>query len=245
MNSCKIELQKLTDENNGIYNTMQEKLKQKDTEIKAREDEKIELDTMFKEATAESLDLQKKLISCEQMLKANEDANEKAAEYEQMVDGIQKEKMKLEKNIRDLGDELGKLAKKASELEQKNHEYEMEIQVKEQEIESLSSELMSFKQKRPEYLPVKGDFTDTKLAEHLNRSPELQGVALMFTRESEGVYRFGTKRVFVKVEKDKIMVRVGGGFLVLDEFIELYAPLEIEKINNKKCHVEMSGEIIS
>lgn len=31
----------------------------------------------------------------------------------------------------------------------------------------------------------------------------------MFLRESEGVYLFGTKRVFVKVEKDKIISKYG------------------------------------
>ena len=42
----------------------------------------------------------------------------------------------------------------------------------------------------------------------------------MFTRESEGVYEFGTRRVYVRVDKDKINVRVGGGFLSIDEFID-------------------------
>jgi len=42
----------------------------------------------------------------------------------------------------------------------------------------------------------------------------------MFMRESEGVYEFGSKRVMVKVEKDKIRVRVGGGFLSIDEFLD-------------------------
>jgi hypothetical protein len=52
----------------------------------------------------------------------------------------------------------------------------------------------------------------------------------MFMRESEGVYEFGSKRVMVKVEKDKIRVRVGGGFLSIDEFLDQYTTLELEKI---------------
>lgn len=39
-------------------------------------------------------------------------------------------------------------------------------------------------------------------------------------RESEGVYEFGSKRVMVKEEKGKIRVRVGGGFLSIDEFLD-------------------------
>lgn len=45
----------------------------------------------------------------------------------------------------------------------------------------------------------------------------------MFLRESEGVYQFGQKRVYIKVEKGgQIYVRVGGGFMHIEEFIEQY-----------------------
>jgi len=50
-----------------------------------------------------------------------------------------------------------------------------------------------------------------------------------FTREDKGVYLFGTKRVFIKVENGKIIIRVGGGFMMIDEFVEIYTPLELEK----------------
>ena len=52
----------------------------------------------------------------------------------------------------------------------------------------------------------------------------------MFMRESEGVYQFGTKRVMVKCVKDKIEIRVGGGYLSLDEFLDQYTPPELESI---------------
>ncbi len=50
-------------------------------------------------------------------------------------------------------------------------------------------------------------------------------------RESEGVYVFGSKRVWIKVENDKIIVRVGGGYLSLDEFIDQYTPAELERLS--------------
>ena len=51
---------------------------------------------------------------------------------------------------------------------------------------------------------------------------------IMFLRESEGVYRFGQKRVYIKVEKgNQIYVRVGGGYLHIDEFIDLYTKQEV------------------
>lgn len=41
-------------------------------------------------------------------------------------------------------------------------------------------------------------------------------------RENEGVYRFGQKRAFIKIENDCIIIRVGGGFMNIDEFVEQY-----------------------
>ena len=49
-------------------------------------------------------------------------------------------------------------------------------------------------------------------------------------RESEGVYQFGTKRVAVRVDKDKINIRVGGGYLSIDEFLDQYTPPELERL---------------
>ena len=42
----------------------------------------------------------------------------------------------------------------------------------------------------------------------------------MFMRESEGVYEFGSRRILVKVERDKIQIKVGGGYLGIDEFLD-------------------------
>lgn len=55
----------------------------------------------------------------------------------------------------------------------------------------------------------------------------------MFMRESSGVYQFGTKRVAVKVEQEGIKIRVGGGYLSIDEFLDQYTPAELEKLERK------------
>ena len=45
----------------------------------------------------------------------------------------------------------------------------------------------------------------------------------MFLRESEGVYQFGQRRVFIKVEQgNEVCVRVGGGFMHVRDFISEY-----------------------
>ncbi len=65
----------------------------------------------------------------------------------------------------------------------------------------------------------------------------------MFMRESEGVYQFGTKRVGIKVDKDKINIRVGGGFLSIDEFLDQYTPQELEKLERKDPIKKFSEKI--
>ena len=44
---------------------------------------------------------------------------------------------------------------------------------------------------------------------------------IMFLRESEGVYQFGHKRVYIKAEQGggRIAVRVDWGFMGIDEFV--------------------------
>ena len=51
------------------------------------------------------------------------------------------------------------------------------------------------------YIPKKADRTDLVLSEFINSRPENDKMKIMFLRESEGVYQFGQKRVYVKVEK--------------------------------------------
>ena len=53
----------------------------------------------------------------------------------------------------------------------------------------------------------------------------------MFVRESPGVYYFGQKRVMIKVIKNgNILVRTGGGYMGIDEFIDIYTKDELEKL---------------
>ncbi len=98
------------------------------------------------------------------------------------------------------------------------------------EVETLKQYVIDLKSRIAVYIPVKGDEVDRKLAEYVNNYPDRQKLKIMFMRESEGVYEFGSKRVMVKVEKDKIRVRVGGGFLSIDEFLDQYTAPELEKI---------------
>lgn len=51
-------------------------------------------------------------------------------------------------------------------------------------------------------------------------------------RESQGVYQFGTRKIHIKLEHMKnLRVKVAGGFLSLDEFLDQYTAIELEKMD--------------
>ena len=77
------------------------------------------------------------------------------------------------------------------------------------------------------YIAHRPDKIDMTLGNFINKYPERKKMGIMFLRDSEGVYQFGSKRVYVKVEKgEKILVRVGGGYMRIQEFIDKYTPEE-------------------
>ena len=88
------------------------------------------------------------------------------------------------------------------------------------ETQALKNYIIDLKARVAVYVPVKGDPVDMKVAEFINNYPDRNKLKLMFMRASEGVYEFGSKRVIIRVEKNKIQIRVGGGYLSIDEFLD-------------------------
>ena len=84
------------------------------------------------------------------------------------------------------------------------------------------------------YIPKKYDKVDMALALSLNTFTERDKMKIMFLRESEGVYQFGQKRVYIKIEHgDQPFIRVGGGYMHVREFIDQYTQGELDKIERK------------
>lgn len=90
----------------------------------------------------------------------------------------------------------------------------------EAEIDALKTYIIDLKSRIAVYIPVQHDSIDRKLAEYINNYPERAKLKIMFMRESEGIYQFGTKKIYVRVDNDRINIRVGGGFLSIDEFLD-------------------------
>jgi hypothetical protein len=108
-----------------------------------------------------------------------------------------------------------------------------QIRVDEEEIASLKSYILEMKARVAIYIPIRDDPLDVKVAEYINNYPDRQKLKIMFMRESAGVYAFGSKRINVEVQGNKIKVRIGGGYLSIDEFLDQYTPTEVEKQLNR------------
>ena len=76
------------------------------------------------------------------------------------------------------------------------------------------------------YKPVKGDAIDELFAYHLN----LHQLALPVQRVGPGKYMFGSKQILAKIINGKLVIRVGGGYMSADEFIEQYGKIELLKM---------------
>lgn len=101
------------------------------------------------------------------------------------------------------------------------------LQDKNIEFDVLKSALSELKSKNPAYLPVQGDYIDEALASYLNARDGV--LEIPFYRESYGVYYFGTKKLMLSQERGKLIVKTGGGFLPIEQFIDTYLVPELDK----------------
>jgi len=77
------------------------------------------------------------------------------------------------------------------------------------------------------YVAVKGDAIDKMFADAINRSAY---GSLRIVRLDVGKYMFGTKKIMAKIINGKLVIRVGGGYMSVDEFIEQYGRMELMKV---------------
>jgi hypothetical protein len=76
------------------------------------------------------------------------------------------------------------------------------------------------------YRPVKGDAVDEMFAGYLNKAK----LEIEVQRISASNYMFGTKKILAKIINDKLVIRVGGGYMNAEEFIEQYGKIEMMKM---------------
>ena len=88
------------------------------------------------------------------------------------------------------------------------------------------------------YVAKKGDDLDAALER------ELTGFKLKFPikKYDGGYYIFGTKKIFIKVLLERLVVRVGTGFLPFQEFMNSYYDREVETVFKKALELNITVE---
>ena len=117
---------------------------------------------------------------------------------------------------------MAKLEEKVYTANKTSLELLQQIRVDEDEILTLKTSLIDFKARASFYQPVKDDPVDLRLAEYLNTVDRAKFARVTFIRESNGFYSFGSRRVQIELTQGKLKVRVGGGSLNIEEFVDQY-----------------------
>ena len=81
---------------------------------------------------------------------------------------------------------------------------------------------VSFDNNKPKkvvsYKPIKGDYVDQLLADWVNNN----SCPVPISRLGNGFYVFGSKKIYAKIMAGKLVIRVGGGYMGIDEFMFYY-----------------------
>lgn len=84
------------------------------------------------------------------------------------------------------------------------------------------------------YKPHSGDILDEMLGTFINKSNCLVPIKKL----GDGYYLFGSRKIYAKILNGKLVIRVGGGYMIIEEFISTFAEkelLKMESVNNKQA----------
>lgn len=68
------------------------------------------------------------------------------------------------------------------------------------------------------YRAVKGDLVDELFADYIN----MLNCPVPIIRLANNQYTFGAKKIFAKIINGKLVIRVGGGYMGIEEFMMYY-----------------------
>ena len=141
----------------------------------------------------------------------------------------------MKRDLENAGDYLleieqkcNKANKTALELLNQLKEADAELEEAKLEIQTLGGKVKQLQSMQESYVGVKGDEVDLALADFLNNFYDKGKLQVMFIRLQPGIYSFGSKKVCIKVDNGKINIRVGGGYLRINEFIDKYTTIELQ-----------------
>lgn len=125
-----------------------------------------------------------------------------------------------------------------------NNAVKEQLAESEKRVEELMGLLEESRAQFNVYIPKKDDKVDNALAKAINNYPEKEALKILFLRESAGVYQFGQRKVGITVNRsDNVLVRIGGGYQPVEEFIQQMTESEVQKIERKNVMARFRNTI--
>jgi hypothetical protein len=149
----------------------------------------------------EKLSLESDLNSTQQMVILTHDAESLSKELQLVSTAAEKMASAAIKEMETMADYLLVQSEKILNNSRAINRLAQSSVDKENEIQVLRDMVSDLQRRRAVYFPAKDDVIDSAIADFVNT----RGTEVPFTREDHGIYVFGSKRVFVKLENGKIV----------------------------------------
>jgi uncharacterized coiled-coil protein SlyX len=150
----------------------------------------------------------------------------------------------LNRHITRLDADIERLQLDKEQLIDRLNELSNAVQTKIEEIEAIESTLQDKDRiidlmnkrirdkqrvhKTPIFNVPKGDALDQMLTGYINAA----NCPVPLRKIGGGQYWFGTKKIYAKILNGKLVIRVGGGFMIIEEFVATYADSELKRMQN-------------
>lgn len=217
----------------------------KDAESSRDENEKRRKELEEKLNSAE----EQKFVARQQLSAVFEQANlELEREKKKAEELVKKEKIKaateLEKEIRRAEEEAEKLRDRMEEERDRRERLEA-MEHARMVVEEHQERLRKQRGKTPRM--VRSNTSKNEIGEKPDSQPTTTSLMKEFKKQNANmdvpiyptanpdIFTFGTKRLHVVVLNGQLMVRVGGGYMRIDDFVVKHAPVEARKMQNKSA----------
>lgn len=195
-------------------------------------------------------DLEEKEKEIESLKAKNKSKEEKLQEITTTLMQQNKLSWEMEAQLHQAQEELDNARAEMGRTLEENEELRNELADRDKEIEGFTTILANQKQN--------GDTEESKNSQIIYTSDKSDKVDQMFAlyinavrcpvklkRIAEGQYIFGTKKIYAKIQNEKLIIRVGGGYMMIDDFLATYTAQELSKMNrtaNNDLEPEPAGK---
>ena len=181
-----------------------------------------------------AIDLAKKDIAKKQLVKIqitdeiieikekNDELDEEIKVYDDKFKETQGKIDDLNMEIDELEESLALKDQEIEELETQLEEKKLARQQEEEALKQKAIDAAKAAKERKTYVALKGDPIDELMAVHINDCEHWVPVK----RQSDGNYLYGQRKINAKIKNDKLVIKVGGGYMLMDEFLKNNAEAE-------------------